>query len=113
MLQRLCAAGAAERHEKHMPLCRLGQLGDLWRAGGLVEVEERPLTIELAFSSFEDYWSPFLGGVGPAGAHVGSLDDAARNALRERLRRRLLGEGAADRAFSLEARAWAVRGREP
>ncbi len=103
------AAGA--KHERNMPLCKRGELGALWREGGLVDVEERPLTIDLSFASFDDYWMPFLGGVGPAGAHVASLDPAKRDALRERLRARLLGASGADRAFTLAARAWAVRGR--
>src|SRR5262245_56322769 len=76
-------AGAAAGHERNMPLCRLGDLGALWRAGGLLDVEERPLEIELSFASFDDYWSPFLGGVGPAGAHVAALDDGARRARGE------------------------------
>jgi SAM-dependent methyltransferase len=105
--------GAAERHERNMPLCRLGDLESLWRAGGLADVEERPLTIELAFADFDDFWSPFLGGVGPAGAFVRALDDAGRAGVRERLRTRLLGAGGVDRAFTLGARAWAVRGTVP
>lgn len=103
---------AGARHEKHMPLCRLGELGALWRAGGFEDVEERPLTIEQRFASFDDYWLPFRGGVGPAGAHVASLTDSDRDTLRDRIRARLLGEGE-DRVFTLEARAWAVRGTVP
>jgi SAM-dependent methyltransferase len=95
--------------ERNMPLCRRGELAELWRASGLQSVEEQPLTIELAFASFDDYWLPFLGGQGPAGAHVASLSPAARAALESRLRRRLLGDRQ-DGAFALQARAWAVKG---
>jgi SAM-dependent methyltransferase len=105
--------GAADRHERTMPFCRFGELGALWRAAGLADVEEHPLTIEQRFASFDDYWSPFSGGVGPAGAYVASLSEGERASLGERVRARLLGAGGADRAFTLEARAWAVRGREP
>ncbi len=97
------------RDERHMPLSREGELAALWRNGGLAHVEERPLTIELRFPSFDDYWAPFLGGQGPAGAHVARLTDERRAALAQRLRARLLGAGG-DRPFVLRARAWAVKG---
>jgi len=92
-----------------MPLCKRGELSALWRAHGLEHVEGQPLTIQLSFASFEDFWSPFLGGQGPAGAYVATLTATGREALRLRLRRRLLGD-APDRAITLQARAWAVKG---
>lgn len=99
----------ATRDERHMPLCKPGELAAFWRAHGLTDVEERPLTIDLSFASFDDYWQPFLGGQGPAGAYAVSLPPADRDALRARLRQRLLGSGP-DRAITTRARAWAVRG---
>ena len=92
-----------------MPLCREGELAALWRSGKLEHVEEQALEIEMPFASFDDYWLPFLGGQGPAGAHAAGLTDAARSALVARLRARLL-DGREDRAFTLRARAWAIRG---
>ena len=62
----------------------------------------------LAFSSFDDFWLPFLRGQGPAGAYVASLPETRRLTLRERLRKRL-GANAA-RSLTLNARAWAVKG---
>ena len=103
---------AAARDERNMPLCRPGELAALWRAHGLAQVEELPLTIQLSFASFDDYWSPFLGGQGPAGAYVAGRTESDRAALRLRLRQRLLGDGP-DRAFTLQARAWAVKGVVP
>jgi len=99
----------AVRDERHMPLCREGELGELWRAFGLGNVEERPLDIELAFSSFDDYWRPFLGGQGPAGAYTLSLSAATRDALAASLRHRLLADRS-DGPFILQGRAWAVNG---
>ena len=101
---------SASRDERNMPLCRQGELETLWRAGGLEHVEEQHIEIEMPFVSFDDYWLPFLGGQGPAGTHAAGLTDTARSALEARLRARLLGGGQHDRAFTLRARAWAVRG---
>src|SRR6478735_2640852 len=103
---------SASRDEGNMPLCRQGELDTLWRAGGLERVEEQPIEIEMPFVSFDDYWLPFLGGQGPAGGHVAGLADSARSALQGRLRTRLSGDRR-DRAFTLRARAWAVRGLVP
>jgi SAM-dependent methyltransferase len=97
------------RDERHMPLCRSGELAALWRAQGLLAVSEEALTIETRFASFDDYWSPFLEKQGPAGAYVASLAADEREQLRLRLRRRLLGDGA-EHPLVLRARAWAVRG---
>jgi SAM-dependent methyltransferase len=100
------------RDERHMPLCRSGELAALWRSHRLQDVVEEALTIQTAFSSFDDYWAPFLEKQGPAGAYVAGLSDGDREQLRLRLRRRLLGD-AADRRIVLRARAWAVRGTVP
>jgi SAM-dependent methyltransferase len=101
---------AAPKHERNMKLTRQGELGQLWRKAALIEVREEPLVIEQAFSSFDDYWGPFLKGTGPGGAYVVSLDDERRRRLEARLRTRLLG-GKADGAFTLKARVWCVRGQ--
>ena len=102
----------AARDERNMPLCRRGELAALWRANGLQQVEEQPIAVELSFSSFDDYWRPFLGGQGPAGAYAASLTEPRRAALEARLRGRLLGTRQ-DGPFTLQARAWAVKGVVP
>ena len=105
---------ADARDERHMPLCRHSQLSALWLSHGMLAVGERPLTIEQPFASFEDYWTPFLGGQGPAGAYVAGLAPAARDRLCDRLRRRLTGgDGNGDGRLVLTARAWAVKGYSP
>ena len=35
----------AARDERHMALCRRGELAALWREAGLADVDEQPLTI--------------------------------------------------------------------
>jgi SAM-dependent methyltransferase len=103
---------ADARDERHMPVSRKGELGALWRAHRLRDVSEELLTIRMRFSSFDDYWSPFLEEQGPAGDYVAALAPSEREQLRRRLRRRLLGDGP-DRPIVLDARAWAVRGAVP
>jgi SAM-dependent methyltransferase len=102
-------AAMEPKDERHMKLCREGQLGALWRKAGLTNVQEGALTIEQRYVSFEDYWTPFLKGAGPGGAYVVSLTDERRRRLEARLQKRLLGDGP-DREFTLRARAWCVRG---
>ena len=104
--------GMEPRDERRMPLCRKGELAALWRAHRLQDVVESDLTIETRFSSFDDYWAPFLGGQGPAGSHTTGLADENRVLLCERLRRRLLA-GRPDGPITLRARAWVVRGTVP
>jgi SAM-dependent methyltransferase len=104
---------AAETRAERAGSCNAkGQLAELWKATGIDDVEETSIDIPMDFSSFDDYWLPYLEGVGPAGVYVASLSDDGRNALRERLRSRVLG-GRADGGVALSARAWAVRGLVP
>jgi SAM-dependent methyltransferase len=101
-------AAADARDERHMPLCRQGELSAAWRQQGLADVRETALAVPLRFSSFEDFWLPFLLGQGPAGAYVASLPESRQGLLRDRLRTRLVAEG--DGPFTLHGRAWAVKG---
>jgi len=102
----------APKDERNMKLSREGQLGELWKKAGLVNVQEKPLVIEQAYTSFDDYWGPFLKGAGPGGAYVVSLSDERRRQLETRMRKRLLGNRD-DGAFVLKAQAWCVRGEVP
>ena len=93
---------------RRFPLCQPEPLASLFRGAGLEEVEVRAIDIPTVFRDFDDYWSPFLGGQGPAPAYAMSLDEERRAALRERIRADL--PVAADGSIPLIARAWAVRG---
>jgi SAM-dependent methyltransferase len=83
------------------------ELGDLWRRVGLQEVETGALDVEATYDDYDDYWSPFTAGIGPAGAYCASLDGGRQEALRQAVFRRL---GEPTGAFALTARAWYVRG---
>jgi SAM-dependent methyltransferase len=101
--------GAAALHEgRRFPLCREPALAALFQSAGLAQVETHALDVSIEFASFDDCWKPFLRGTGPAPSYVASLDPPGREALRERLRRRLRAES--DGPIRLGARAWAVRG---
>src|SRR5215470_4114125 len=81
----------APKDERNMKLSREGQLGELWKKAGLVNVQEKPLVIEQAYTSFDDSWGPFLKGAGPGGAYVVSLGDERRRQLETRMRKRKPG----------------------
>jgi SAM-dependent methyltransferase len=100
------------KDERHMKLSHQGQLGELWRNAGLVNVREEPLVIDQAYTSFLDYWEPFTSGAGPGGAFVVSLTADRRQQLEDRMRKRLLKDGR-DGPFTLKAKAWCVRGEVP
>ena len=92
------------------PICHPDRLAEVFRAAALVDVEVRPLDIQMHFRDFDDYWSPFLGGQGPAPAYAMSLSEERRAALRERIRAGM--PFAPDGSIPLVARAWAVRGKK-
>jgi hypothetical protein len=89
-------------------ICWSERLEALWREAGPVDVTTRAIDVPTVFSDFDDYWTPFLGGQGPAAGYAMSLDPQRRNALRDRIRAGL--PIAPDGSISLVARAWAVRG---
>ncbi|MCF3181673.1 methyltransferase domain-containing protein [Streptomyces polychromogenes] len=91
------------------PLCTRTALGALLAGAGLVDVETEEIRVPTPFHDFDDYWTPFLGGQGPAPAYLAALPEDRRRALRERLEATL--PRAADGSVPLRARAWAARGR--
>jgi SAM-dependent methyltransferase len=91
------------------PICSPGPLLDAFEGAGFTAVDVHPIDVPTHFRDFDDYWVPFLGGVGPASGYAVSLDPDAQAALRERLRATL--PTAADGSIDLIARAWAVKGR--
>ena len=101
--------GAADLHEGHRFSFAAEDLGDVFRQAGLEDVQTRAIVLPTVFEDFDDLWSPFLGGQGPAPGYVASLGDIAREGLRAALAARL--PPAADGTIALMARAWAVRGR--
>jgi SAM-dependent methyltransferase len=87
---------------------REGHLAELAEAAGLAEVRPTSLTVQVPFASFEAWWTPYLLGVGPAGAYVAALDESGRQDLAERCRA-LLPEP----PFEHGATAWVVLAQAP
>jgi SAM-dependent methyltransferase len=96
---------------RRFPLCQPEPLAGLLRSARLAEVAVRAIDVPTTFRDFADYWTPFLGGQGPAPGYVRALDATRRAALRDRLQASLPAD--ADGAIRLTARAWAVRGTRP
>jgi SAM-dependent methyltransferase len=104
--------GAKELDEgRRFPICQPKPLAELFAQAGFSEIEVRPIDVATDFRDFDDYWSPFLGGQGPAPGYAMSLSDERRAALRERIRSEL--PITKDGSIHLIARAWAARGRKP
>lgn len=100
---------AVEHDEgNQFPICKPEPLAELFSGVGLETVETCALDTPTVFADFDDYWSPFLKGVGPAGAFCVSLPKNDQERLREKLESTLPVN--ADGTIGLTARAWAVRG---
>ena len=95
---------------ERFPLCTPERLTKLFGGAGLLEVATRAIDAEAAFRDFDDYWTPFLSGVGPAPGYCAALQPDQREALRMRLHEQLSPDGG---PFSMNARAFAVRGTVP
>jgi hypothetical protein len=83
-----------------------GQLGQLFHAAGLHQIQESGLTVEVEHPSFNEWWEPFTLGVGPAGAYTAGLDARRQAQLREHCREML-----PTAPFWIKAKAWTARGR--
>jgi SAM-dependent methyltransferase len=90
------------------PLCRADSLRDLFERAGLRNVSVQAIVVPTVFRDFDDYWTPFLSGQGPAPGYAMSLSSERRSQLRDTIRRRL--PTSANGTISLTARAWAVKG---
>jgi SAM-dependent methyltransferase len=101
--------GAELDEGRRFPICRPEALQKLFMEAGFTGVETRAVDVPTVFRDFEDYWTPFLGGQGPAPGYCVSLPEEDRAKLRDRVRASLPVQS--DGSIHLIARAWAVRGR--
>jgi SAM-dependent methyltransferase len=94
---------------QRFPICQPEALQALFTTSGLNHVAVQAIDIKTRFRDFDDYWTPFLGGQGPAPGYAMSLPEEHRTILREKIRSGL--PAAPDGSITLEARAWAVKGK--
>ena len=102
-------SAAADLDEgRRFPICNPRALDELFQEAGLHQIETRPIEISTDFRDFEDYWTAFLGGQGPAPGYAMSLSEERRAQLRDRIYDSL--PFALDGSIPLVARAWAIKG---
>jgi ubiquinone/menaquinone biosynthesis C-methylase UbiE len=89
---------------------REGEIADVLERAGLEDLQSGTLATSTHYADFDDFWTPFTFGVGPAGAHLATLSGEQQDAIRDECRR-LLGDP--DGPFDLDARAWYARGVVP
>lgn len=106
------AAGVRRARNYTRPMTRPGELERAWRQAGLIGIETTELAIRMEFTSFADYWAPYIGKEGPGAEYVATLDEAARQRLREAVRAAYL-DGEDDGPRSYVSVAWAVKGIVP
>jgi SAM-dependent methyltransferase len=99
---------AAELDEARFAVSRPGALAEVFTAAGLRDVQDGELVVPTVFAGVDDFWQPFLGGQGAVAGYVAGLDQGARDALADEVKRRL--PVAADGRVRLTARAWVARG---
>lgn len=87
-------------------------LVNAWRTAGFTKIQTARHPVDMTFTSFEDYWSPFLSNVTPTSSYAGELEPDQLQELESRLRARVVGSGP-DQGFTLTAHAWAIQGRVP
>jgi SAM-dependent methyltransferase len=84
-------------------------LPKLLAEAGLESITVTDILIERHFSSLDEYWTPLATGEGVPGKFLGSLSPERRAAVKEQMRKNLLGDRVGG-SFSIRARAWAARG---
>ena len=94
------------RDEARQTGTNAGDLSELFVAAGLREVEETSLAVRVLHPTFEEWWEPFMLGVGTPGSFMKTRTPEQMDALREASRAIL-----PPAPFTLKARAWTVVAR--
>ncbi len=92
--------------ESTMPGVREGHLVELSEAAGITDIEPSTLVVRVQFSSFEQWWEPFLLGVARVGAYLGQLDQRQLTDLRDHCK-----EVLPPAPFTVAVAAWCVVGK--
>jgi SAM-dependent methyltransferase len=108
------APEAVARHHTSNPKLPCGradltELAELWTRSGLSEVRTTSLELSMEFSSFDDFWVPFLGGATSTSTFAAAINRETGGALARELRN-MIPKARPDGSFGLPARAWAAAG---
>jgi SAM-dependent methyltransferase len=95
------------KDQSHSPRSSLAELDTLWQRCGLSHVTTATLELSMHYTSFEDYWEPFLSGATPTSAFAASLNALTGGGLARVLREKLPAVQP-DGSFVLPALAWAI-----
>jgi SAM-dependent methyltransferase len=82
-----------------------GELAHLLERAGCRDIEHGELAVTVTSPTFDDWWEPYMLGVGPTGGQLALLDEDRRRAVRGRCHD-LLGDG----PITTTATAWAAKG---
>lgn len=100
---------AARRYDEgeRFPICSPSGLEAAFRRAGFSRIGVEALEVATRFQDFDDYWSPFVGGPGPAPGYLSSLSAQRQQDLAGRLAATLPRNR--DGSIALTAKAWAAR----
>jgi SAM-dependent methyltransferase len=101
---------AAPDEAQTLKFGRSGEIAELLTSAGFRDVAETTFEVQSTYTGFDELWSGFLAGIGPAGSFCVSLTETKRTALREDLFLRL---GSPSGSFELTAKARCAHGRSP
>jgi ubiquinone/menaquinone biosynthesis C-methylase UbiE len=96
--------------EVQRPGAAPGELAALLSEAGLLQVQQDVIFARAEYTGFEDWWSAYTLGVGPAGTYYRSLDATQRESVRAECQQ-LLGRPIG--RFTLEAACWFAAGTTP
>jgi ubiquinone/menaquinone biosynthesis C-methylase UbiE len=108
------AAAKIDKKAKNMDegirfaICQEATLKSLLLDAGLKQVETKLFKVKTVFKNFNEYWQPFLGGVGPAPGYVMSLNKQERKKLEDNLKKNLPTDNKG--VINISASAIAVKG---
>ena len=92
----------------HFPVCNAESLSASFREAGLIDIATNIIVIDTDFICFDDYWTPFFGGQGPAAGYLVSLSNELQTEIKIQVRSKLPFE--ADGSIKMNAKALAIRG---
>src|SRR5215218_9665804 len=76
------AARGLDEGERFGAICRPDVSAVLFSSAGLNQIDARAVDVPTRFRDFDDFWTPFLGGQGPAPGYAIALNEERRAALR-------------------------------